>query len=84
MQAGDGLNGNDARVYEFVARHFLACCAQNAEACDLGGSKMGRGSGQTCSASSDQDKEQFVFYLPFKGNKRSRNDVTRGQCCAGL
>lgn len=35
FQAGDGLQGNDARLYEFVARHFLACCSQNAEVCRL-------------------------------------------------
>ena len=24
--------GNEARVYEFVVRHFLACCSQDARA----------------------------------------------------
>lgn len=25
------LSGNDARVYEFVVRHFLACCSKDAQ-----------------------------------------------------
>lgn len=30
-QADDGLQANDKRIYELIARHFLACCSQNAE-----------------------------------------------------
>lgn len=25
------LQGNDARLYEFIVRHFLACCSQDAQ-----------------------------------------------------
>jgi DNA topoisomerase-3 len=25
------LTGNEQRIYEFIVRHFLACCSQNAE-----------------------------------------------------
>lgn len=27
----DGLTGDDLRVYEFVARHFLACCSKDGQ-----------------------------------------------------
>ena len=30
-KAGDGLGGDDARLYELVARRFLACCSKDAE-----------------------------------------------------
>ena len=25
------LQGNEARIYEFIVRHFLACCSQDAQ-----------------------------------------------------
>lgn len=28
--AGQSLNGRDAQVYEFIVRHYLACCSQDA------------------------------------------------------
>lgn len=30
-KSGEGLGGVEARVYEFVARHFLACCSADAQ-----------------------------------------------------
>ncbi|KAJ3425781.1 DNA topoisomerase 3-alpha [Anaeramoeba flamelloides] len=30
VKPGNNLQGNDLRVYEFIARHFLACCSQDA------------------------------------------------------
>ncbi|KAK3091602.1 hypothetical protein FSP39_021083 [Pinctada imbricata] len=27
----DSLQGNDGRIYEFIVRHFLACCSQDAQ-----------------------------------------------------
>lgn len=31
VQADAGLQANEKRIYELIARHFLACCSQNAE-----------------------------------------------------
>ena len=31
IKAGGGLQGNEARVYELITRHFLACCSKDAE-----------------------------------------------------
>lgn len=33
IKAGSNLQGNEAKIYEFVARHFLACCSQDALVC---------------------------------------------------
>ena len=27
----DGLSGDDMRVYEFITRHFLACCSRDGQ-----------------------------------------------------
>src|SRR5699024_8199726 len=31
LKSGNGLTGEEKRVYEFVARHFLACISENAK-----------------------------------------------------
>ena len=30
-KSGSNLGGNEAKIYEFVARHFLACVSQDAK-----------------------------------------------------
>lgn len=32
-KSGESLNGIEAKIYEFVARHFLACCSADASVC---------------------------------------------------
>jgi DNA topoisomerase-3 len=33
IKEGQSLTGNEARVYEFVVRHFLACCSKDGLVC---------------------------------------------------